>query len=156
MRPFAILRPFLFLTIMLIAAFLTVACIMRHPTEDRVPPAAMKEALALKAPFGDARTASPAVVATGKAIYEGKGRCFFCHGLSGKGDGPAANLHSIHPPSNFTDCDFQRAREDGELYWIIKNGSPGTGMQALIPAMLTEEEGWDVVAYVRTFCTSHS
>jgi mono/diheme cytochrome c family protein len=116
----------------------------------------MQKALALKAPYGDARTAPPHIITTGKAIYEGKGRCFFCHGVEGKGDGPAAHLHPTHPPRNFTDCAFQRAREDGEIYWIIKNGSPGTGMQALIPSMLTEEEGWDVVAYVRTFCASHS
>jgi mono/diheme cytochrome c family protein len=132
------------------------ACATRHPTEDRVPLSAMKAALALKPPYGDARSAAPDIVAAGKVIYEGKGRCFFCHGSNGKGDGPAAHLHSKQPPRNFTDCAFQNAREDGELYWIIKNGSPGTGMQALIPAMLTEEEGWDVVAYIRTFCAAHS
>jgi len=132
------------------------ACATRHPTEGRVPPSAQKAALALKAPYGDARTAPPNAVETGKIVYEGKGRCFFCHGFRGKGDGPAAHLNARHPPSNFTNCDFQNARADGELYWIIKNGSPGTGMQALIPSMLTEEEGWDVVAYIRTFCPAHS
>lgn len=144
--------------ISIIAMFLIMvtACATRHPTENRVPPSAQKHALALKAPFGDARAAPINAVAAGKVIYEGKGRCVFCHGGSGKGDGPAAHLNAQHPPRDFTDCAFQRAREDGELYWIIKNGSPGTGMQALIPSMLTEEEGWDVVAYLRTFCTVHS
>lgn len=132
------------------------ACATRHPTADRVSPSDMQKALALKAPYGDARTAPPHIITAGKAIYEGKGRCFFCHGVEGKGDGPAAHLHPTQPPRNFTDCAFQHARKDGEIYWIIKNGSPGTGMQALIPSMLTEEEGWDVVAYVRTFCASHS
>jgi hypothetical protein len=47
---------------------------------------------------------------------------------------------------------FQKEREDGELFWIIKYGSPGTGMAASIPHMLSEEEGWKLVAYVRTFC----
>ena len=65
----------------------------REPTEDRVPPSAMKEALSYKAPFGETRTAPPEIVAAGKALYEGKGSCFLCHGISGKGDGPAAHMN---------------------------------------------------------------
>jgi mono/diheme cytochrome c family protein len=128
----------------------------REPTEDRVPPSAMKEALSYKAPFGEARTATPEIVAAGKALYEGKGGCHLCHGINGKGDGPASQMNPTHPPSNFTNCAFQKERADGELFWIIKYGSPGTGMQPLIPALLSEEEGWKVVAYVRTFCAAQS
>jgi mono/diheme cytochrome c family protein len=116
----------------------------------------MKEALSYKAPFGDTRTAPPEIVAAGKALYEGKGSCHLCHGISGKGDGPAGHMHSTHPPRDFTNCAFQKEREDGELFWVIKYGSPGTGMQPLIPALLSEEEGWKIVAYVRTFCTAQS
>lgn len=124
----------------------------RHPTVDRVPSSSMAEALSYKAPFGDARAAPPDIVANGKKLYEGKGQCSLCHGVNGKGDGPAAHMHGIHPPRNFTDCSFQKEREDGELFWIIKNGSPNTGMKSLIPSMLTEEEGWKIVAYLRSFC----
>jgi mono/diheme cytochrome c family protein len=116
----------------------------------------MKEARSYKAPFGEARTASSEIVAEGKALFEGKGRCSFCHGISGKGDGPAAHMQQQHPPRDFTNCAFQEKREDGELFWVIKYGSPGTGMQRLIPGMLSEEEGWKIVAYVRTFCAAHS
>ena len=81
------------------------ACAQRQPpTEDRVPASAREEALSYKAPFGDTRTASPEIVAAGKALYEGKGHCDFCHGISGKGDGPAANMHPFHPPRDFTNC----------------------------------------------------
>ncbi|NWF71451.1 MAG: cytochrome c [Nitrospirae bacterium] len=132
------------------------ACAPRQSPIDGVPPSAMEEALSYKAPFGEARTAPPEIVAAGKALYEGKGRCELCHGTSGKGDGPAAHMHPPRPPRDFTDCAFQRERKDGELFWIIKHGSPGTGMQQLIPAMLSEEEGWKIVAYVRTFCIEHS
>jgi mono/diheme cytochrome c family protein len=128
----------------------------REPTEDTVPASAMKEALSYKAPFGEARTAPPEIVAAGKALYEGKGSCVFCHGISGKGDGPAAQMNPTHPPRDLTNCVVQKEREDGELFWIIKYGSPGTGMQPLIPALLSEEEGWKVVAYVRTFCAAQS
>ena len=112
----------------------------------------MADALRQKAPFGDARTAPPDIVAKGKQLYEGKGQCALCHGMAGKGDGPAAHMHDLHPPRNFTDCAFQKEREDGELFWVIQYGSPNTGMKALIPSMLTEDEGWKIVAYLRTFC----
>ncbi|MBK5282262.1 MAG: c-type cytochrome [Nitrospiraceae bacterium] len=127
----------------------------REPTEHRVPPSAMKEALSYKAPFGEARTAEPEIVAAGKKLYESKGGCVLCHGISGKGDGPAAHMHQ-QPPWDFTNCAVQNEREDGELFWAIKYGSPNTGMKPLIPGALSEEEGWKVVAYVRTFCTAHS
>ena len=127
----------------------------RESTEDRVPPSAMKEALSYKAPFGEARTAPPEIVTAGKALYEGKGSCHLCHGITGKGDGPAAHMQK-HLPTDFTNCAFQKEREDGELFWIIKYGSPGTGMQPLIPALLSEQEGWKVVAYVRTLCAGQS
>ena len=58
----------------------------RPPAEDRVPPSAMKEALSYKAPFGESRSAPPEIVAAGKKLYEGKGSCVLCHGMSGKGD----------------------------------------------------------------------
>jgi mono/diheme cytochrome c family protein len=145
-----------FLLPSIIAAVTIAACATRQPGEDRVPPSAQQEALRSKAPFGEARTAPPEIVEAGKMLYEGKGQCFLCHGLSGKGDGPAAHMHRPHPPRDFTDCAFQKEREDGELFWIIKYGSPGTGMQRLIPGQLSEEEGWKIVAYVRTFCTSPS
>jgi mono/diheme cytochrome c family protein len=61
-------------------------------------------------------------------------------------------MQATHPPRDFTDCAFQQARDDGELFWVIKYGSPGTGMQALIPNILNEEEGWKVVAYLRSLC----
>jgi len=98
------------------------ACATRQSIEDkeRLPPSAVKEALSYKAPFGEARTAQPEIVAAGNALYEGKGRCSFCHGISGQGDGPGASVQQEHPPRNFTNCAFQKEREDGQLFWTIK------------------------------------
>lgn len=139
-------------------ALITIAaCAPLQPTGARdVPPSAREETLGYKAPFGDTHTAPPEIVAAGKALYEGKGGCHLCHGISGKGDGPAAHLNPTNPPSDFTSCAFQKEHKDGDLFWIIKYGSPGTGMQSLIPALLSEAEGWKVVAYVRTFCAAQS
>ncbi len=136
--------------LMLMATMLS--CGFRPPIDDRVPPPHLEKAVALQAPFGDARQAAPEIVTAGKALYEGKGTCYLCHGLSGKGDGPALHIHAQNPPRDFTDCAVQRDRDDGEFFWIIKYGSSGTGMPALIPNILSEEEGWKVVAYLRTFC----
>ena len=48
---------------------------------------------------------------------------------------------------------FTKKRNDGELFWVVKNGSPGTGMPALVKGnVLTEEEAWTIIAYERTFC----
>jgi hypothetical protein len=54
-------------------------------------------------------------------------------------------------PRNFTDKTWQAARTDGELYWILKNGSPGTDMASFVPLVLSEEEAWYVLLYVRAF-----
>jgi mono/diheme cytochrome c family protein len=86
----------------------------------------------------------------GKALYEGKAFCVVCHGRDGKG--LPADLELKGPlPRNFTDKEWQRARTDGELMWILKNGSPGTAMAPFIPLVLTEEEAWQVLLYVRSF-----
>lgn len=65
---------------------------------------------------------------------------------TGSGSGPERP-----PPAQFTDQSWQAARTDGELLWILKNGSPGTDMAPFIPLILTEEEAWQVLLYVRAF-----
>ena len=142
-----------YFVVFLLCTGLIAACAPHQPTIDRVPSSAMKEALSYNAPFGDGRAAPPQIIAEGKILYEGKARCFICHGMSGKGDGSVAH-EFVPPPRDFTDCAFQKEREDGELFWIIKYGSPGTGMKQLIPGLLSEEEAWKIVAYIRTFCAS--
>jgi cytochrome c len=138
----------------LMAVVTIAACAQHQPAEDPVPSAVSTyEALSDTAPFGDTWTAPPEIVAAGKALYEGKGRCAHCHGITGKGDGPAGHRRPSHPPRDFTSCAFHKERKDGELFWVMKNGIPGTGTQGLIPEVLSEEEGWKVLAYVRTFCT---
>lgn len=124
----------------------------RIPQEPRVPERKMEQAKSLKAPFGNARNAPSDIVAEGKRLFEGKGNCVVCHGASGRGDGPAARMQRPNPPRDFTDCAVQQARDDGELFWIIAHGSAGTGMPRFVPGMLTEEEAWKLVAYVRSFC----
>jgi len=115
----------------------------------RVPADKLEEARALTSPLPP----SPDIVEQGKAIYEGKGGCVNCHGASGRGDGPgAATLKP--PPRVFRSHGFWRHRSEGEIFWVIKYGSAGTGM---IPfgGMLSDEEIWTVMQYERSFAAGH-
>lgn len=131
---------------------LVLAAPEKDPLKPRVPADQMESAKKLTTPlFKDAKSAAAKLVEEGKALYEGKGTCFNCHGKTGKGDGPAGMM--LDPgPRDLTNCRFQNKRSDGELFWVIKNGSPGTGMVALMPGAINEEEAWKIIAYVRSLC----
>jgi cytochrome c553 len=117
------------------------------PLKPRVPAEEMADAKAMKNPVAK----TPENVAKGKALFEGKGTCFNCHGKTGEGNGPAGAI--LNPsPRNFTNCKFHKKRKDGELFWVIKNGSAGTGMVSLVPGTITEEEAWTIINYERSFC----
>ncbi len=139
-----------------VAMFLTSGLAIAGPEKDplkpRVPASDRSAAKKNKSPlYKKSQDASAEIIAEGKAIYEGKGTCINCHGKAGDGQGPAGAV--LNPgPRDFTNCKFHKKRKDGELMWIIKNGSPGTGMVPLIPATISEEEGWKVIAYERSFC----
>lgn len=93
---------------------------------------------------------TPEMIGKGKALFEGKAFCKACHGADGKG--LPKDLELKGPlPRNFTDKQWQAARTDGELFWILRNGSPGTDMAPFIPLVLSEEEAWQVLLYVRSF-----
>jgi len=115
----------------------------------RVPADQLEKARALTSPLPQ----SPEIVAQGKAIYEGKGNCFNCHGPTGGGDGPGGG--NLNPsPRNFRHHGMWRHRTEGEIFWVIKHGSPGT---AMIPfgGLLSDEEIWTVMQYERSFSRGH-
>ncbi|MBX3301348.1 MAG: c-type cytochrome [Nitrospira sp.] len=119
----------------------------KDPLKPRVPADQMAEAKGMKNKF----EADADSIAKGKALYDGKGTCFNCHGKAGDGQGEAGKI--LNPsPRDFTNCKFHKKRKDGELFWVIKNGSPGTGMVSLIPAAITEDEAWHIINYERSFC----
>ena len=115
----------------------------------RVPRDQIEAARAVTNPL----PATEEMIAKGKALYEGKAFCKACHGPDGKGLGDDIAPGSLKGPlpRNFTDKKWQAARTDGELFWIMKNGSKGTAMASFIPLILTEEEAWQVLRYVRSF-----
>jgi mono/diheme cytochrome c family protein len=71
--------------------------------------------------------------------------CSACHGTDGHGDGPVAGYFSPVRPVDFR-SDRVRNRTDGQLFWIITNG---IGNMPAFRSLLSEQDMWTVVAYVR-------
>lgn len=115
-----------------------------HPDiyQPRVPKEILEDTQDIDNPFETTDEA----VEKGKKIYFGKGLCVTCHSKNGKG----VKLPG-HSPRDFTDEKWQDIRSDGELMWILKNGSPGTGMPVRVGKVITEEEGWQVILFIRQF-----
>ena len=112
----------------------------------RVPSDQIDEVRTWANPF----PSTPQNIAKGKALFHGKAFCVTCHGKDGKGYDHIPGLRG-KLPRNFTDKSWQAVRTDGELMWILKNGSSGTAMVSFVPITLTEEEAWHIILYVRTF-----
>ena len=77
--------------------------------------------------------------------------CVVCHGRNGEGDGQLAGQFDP-PPRNFACAQTIGGVPDGQLHWIIKNGSPGSAMPNF--DYLTDEEIWQLILYLRTM-TDH-
>lgn len=90
---------------------------------------------------------TPAVMARGTELYQAN--CMMCHGIDGRGDGPVAS--TLNPkPADFTAPNGIPQHSDGELFWWISQGIAGSSMPAF-EALLTEEERWILVHYIRSF-----
>ncbi|SRR5579871_489681 len=85
-------------------------------------------------------------VAAGKDIYAKN--CASCHGDTGKGDGRMGEELNPKPP-NLTDAEWKHGSTDGEIYKVIHDGSPKTGMKAF-GRKLTDHQIWDVINYIRS------
>jgi mono/diheme cytochrome c family protein len=89
--------------------------------------------------------------ANGEAIYTKKAKpmaCKMCHGA--KGDGAGKLGKALKPsPRNFTCAATMKDISAGQMFHVIKKGSPGTGMVAH-GKTLKDKEIWDVVKYIRS------
>lgn len=91
----------------------------------------------------------------GKKVYEK--RCVWCHGLKGAGEGPANER--INPaPRDFTSGMYkikttpfdEMAPTDEDIFRMISEGMPDSSMP-LWKDILSEQDRWDLVAYIKTF-----
>lgn len=91
---------------------------------------------------------SDEAVFKGRAIYESQAQppCRLCHGVKGDGRGPLATQFAV-PPRNFACAETVNGIPDGQLFWIIQNGSPGTSMPDF--KHLNDKQIWELVMYLR-------
>jgi mono/diheme cytochrome c family protein len=85
----------------------------------------------------------PAAVGSGKKLYED--RCADCHGLKGRGDGPASI--DLDPKPGDLSKPALREQPDGVLFWKI---SEGKKPMPPYKTKLTEEQRWQLINYLRT------
>lgn len=116
----------------------------RECPEPRFTGKAPEEYLARTNPL-----AAGADLAEAERIYRGGPRgvsCATCHGAKGDGRGEMASMFDPRP-RNFQCAQTVNGIPDGQLFWIIRFGSPGTSMPPH-PA-LNDNQVWQLVAYLR-------
>ena len=92
---------------------------------------------------------TPEVLKEGETIY--KDKCIKCHGTNGNGRGSATKGMDVKP-RDYTDKSLMEKIPDGQLFWIIVNGSdPDTTEMEGYKKKLTEEQVWKLVHYIRSF-----
>jgi mono/diheme cytochrome c family protein len=92
---------------------------------------------------------SESAIKAGENLFlekSGQAPCMKCHGGSGNGRGIMVSMFDP-PPRNFICAKTVDSVPDGQLFWVIKNGSPGTDMPAF--DHLSDEQIWQLVHYIR-------
>jgi len=129
------MKKYLILTTLLVVALTLVAC-GGSKAEPTPFPAVPADYAGMTSPGGD--------VAAGQEAYDAN--CASCHGATGVGDGPAGTALDPMPANLIT---FVPQVGDDYLFWRISTGKEGTSMVAWA-GVLTDEDIWNVVAYIRT------
>lgn len=92
----------------------------------------------------------PRHIKKGKVLAHIKAKplaCKHCHGIAGNGNG--SMTISMNPkPRNFTCKQTMKDISDGQLFWIIKNGSKGSAMPSY--AYLSDKKIWQLIHYIRS------
>ena len=91
----------------------------------------------------DTEPVTERTIATGSALF--RERCVTCHGERGRGDGPASS--GLRPPPADLVLHVPQ-HSDGELFYMVSRGMPGSAMPAWRET-LGERERWAIVHYLR-------
>jgi putative copper resistance protein D len=85
-------------------------------------------------------------LARGKQIYQAN--CMACHGVSGRGDGPAST--GLQPPPADLRAHMGAGHSDGQVFEWLSNGIPNSAMPGF-GNRLSENDRWNVINYIRSF-----
>jgi len=96
--------------------------------------------------------AAAAAAKTGEQSYQMY--CVKCHGDTGAGDGPAAEVLDVRP-GKLSDCERMKTLDEAYLKKIITNGGESVGKSAQMPAAkrVKAEELPGLIKYLRSFCS---
>lgn len=126
---------------------LAVGSVLATPTAPGIPEFAQDPtpwvAPARKARVKNPIAASKESLALGKKLFETA--CFACHGMSGRGDGPAAVALTVKPTDLSSELMWKQT--DGALFWKL---STGRTPMAAFEGLYSEAERWNIVNYMRT------
>lgn len=124
---------------------LVMAWPMTGTAADRKTPTAPDEFLRMTNPIAPSTDA----LHEAKGIYEN--RCSKCHGTNGDGNGSATRDLDVKP-RNYRDRNLMSTIPDGQLFWIIMNGSdPEATEMAGYKKKLPEDHVWKLIHYIRSF-----
>jgi mono/diheme cytochrome c family protein len=98
-------------------------------------------------PFSEGLLLDAALLNQGRQLYVA--HCATCHGILGRGDGPRSVALSPRP-TDLTTHMVAGKHSDEQTYLTISNGRLGTAMPAW-GGTLSEQEIWQLTAYIRTF-----
>jgi len=134
--------------VMVLSLFLNEpAALAEDCAQKRATPQAPDNIIKQTNPLGN----TPDNVSAGEKLYQKDAKplaCVQCHGSKGQGDGSMAK--GMNPkPRDFSCTDMMKNIPDGQLFWIIKNGSKGTGMMGF--GALKDDQIWQLVSYLRKF-----
>jgi mono/diheme cytochrome c family protein len=90
------------------------------------------------------RLADPAARERGRGLY--RAHCALCHGERADGHG-RRRAAFVRPPADFTQRAWRRSVTPRRVYFSVREGLRGTPMPAW-KATLSEEQAWDVTAYL--------
>ncbi len=149
-------QPFYALSV-IIASGLLMAC-NSQPTQSSNAGLCPQNRITEMAPAASASMLNPLLTNeenrdAGEDLYHSSAEplaCVECHGDKGDGNGRMANMFEPSP-RNFTCSTLMTGLSDGQLFWIIKNGSIGTSMPAF--DKLSDEQIWQLTIYLRSFKT---
>ena len=124
--------------VVLAVAMFIVACTAHAQTRGAAAPAAKT----MKNPV----VSTPASITAGAAAY--KKYCAFCHGVTGKGDGPLAPKDS--DPPDLTDDDWDRGSTDGEIFTVISGGAGTDSKMVAFKGKMPDQDMWHIVNFLRS------